>query len=91
MKLTTDICKGLIVKKVKLYIDKIGNEFVPPLNRNELMPACEVKCWKRMYKEHQDHTWTRAFDCKPYDDQLRAYVVSDDTDTEVLKVEIQTE
>ena len=33
----------------------------------------------------------RAFDCEPYDDQLRAYIITDPTDTEIIRIEVAGE
>ena len=67
--------------------------------------ACKVKNWKRRGKSRVDVVHTneegatqrefdavqREFDCVPFEDQLRAYVATDKTDTELLDITVQGE
>jgi hypothetical protein len=93
-KITTELCKELIVEFVKNNKDSIVNEFHPPLNPDDLLEkAGKVKHWKRILKRKDKESLTveRGFDCTPFDDQLRAYVITDITDTKVLRVSVQGE
>lgn len=52
--------------------------------------AMKTKNWKRFEKEVEPNGLTRrGFDCKPYDDQLRAYTW--DNGDKILKVSIEGE
>ena len=73
-KVTTAECKQAIVAFVKANPGLISQQFVDPIDES---PAQDVKNWKRMYKEREDGFNQRAFDCRPYDDQLRAYTRDD--------------
>lgn len=52
-------------------------------------PLYEIKNWKRIHKETNNSITTRTFDCKPYDNQIRAYVT--DNGIEILSVIIKDE
>jgi len=100
-KLTTDICKDAIIKNVKSTnemwysifkkTDSLG-QVVYPTN-SEIKEyrdnALELKNWKRISKfKDEDKCVIRVFDCKPFDDQVRAYVKSNKNDTEILGIKI---
>lgn len=71
---TTDDCKYRIVKYCSENLELIRHEFDPLLTDVELQETLKVKNWKRMSKEKDGPCVIRDFDCKPFDDQLRATV-----------------
>jgi len=89
-KLTTAICKEEIVKYVKRNPGQVFNQFEDEkLSLTEFeLPATLVKNWKRTDKSKDGNKVIRAFNCEPYDDQLRAYVYSNSNDTVILDVEV---
>lgn len=89
-KLKSADLKELIVEHVRKNEKQLSNEFVPP---ESMGPAMIAKNWKRFEKcrggwSGNGREWQRGFDCTPYDDQLRAYVTTNETDTEVISVEV---
>ena len=90
-------CKEAIVKKCEGILDKIADEFYPRLKDEEVKKTLEVKNWKSQYKQKDKYTIPgrilneRLFDCKPFDDQLRGYVYTDETDSSILKIIVQGE
>lgn len=96
-KITSDICKQAIVdycyfpdnyKNIKqqfvLESDKDLEEF--DITYKECL---KVKNWKRFSKQRIFTAfWNRGFDCVPFDDQLRAYVITDEQDENILSVEV---
>jgi hypothetical protein len=75
-KLTSAKCKETIVAEVRRNPNHIIDQFEDEIV--DVTPALNVKNWKRFEKETVDNIVTRGFDCYPYDDQLRAYVTSED-------------
>jgi hypothetical protein len=87
MSIDTKACKEAIVKSAATDPQRIQALFVDTV---PVEPAKLQKNWVRIYKERQaDGTTMRTFDCKPYDDQLRAYVVDDGQN--ILSVSIEGE
>lgn len=87
-KLTTETIRSKIADYVKENEDKISVLFV---NTVDVEPAKQAKNWKRMTKRREGPTWVREFDCKPYDDQLRAIVVSNHSDVVVEELYLRGE
>jgi hypothetical protein len=54
-------------------VSSIIYEFRPPLTQEDLAKIRSPKTWKVMYREKQ----RIAFNCVPFDDQLRCYVTLD--------------
>jgi hypothetical protein len=70
-------CKELIVDFCKKNPDHIRKQFVD--EEVDIISCQSVSNWKRMSKEKDEGgNVVRGFDCKPYDDQLRAYVTTKD-------------
>lgn len=58
----------------------------------DLPKAFSTRNWKRRNKERRkDGYIERSFDCTPFEDQLRAYVLTDSTDCKLLQVLVQGE
>lgn len=84
MSIATADCKAEIVKIVIANPSIVEDQFVDGESAD---PAKLVKNWKRMAKEKMDDGNTmRIFDCAPYDDQLRAYVI--DNGSKIISVDI---
>ena len=85
--ITTKDCKEAIIEFVssnKAYCESLFSmSFLSA-------PMYEIKNWKRMCKESKKEAGkkitVRTFDCKPYDDQIRAYVTDDGIN--ITKVEV---
>lgn len=87
MKITTAICKQEITKIIIKKPSIVENLFC---NSESADSAKLVKNWKRLYKEkRKDGCTLRVFDCTPYDDQLRAYVV--DNGANIISISIEGE
>lgn len=89
-KLKSADIKLFITAHVIAHSDELSNEFVPP---EDMGPAMLAKNWKRFEKcrggwSGNGREWQRGFDCTPYDDQLRAYVTTNEMDTEVISIEV---
>lgn len=94
-KINTEICKQVIVEIVNANPGCISHQFLdendqPPADPLFEGPASLTKNWKRMSKNKSDNSdeWERIFDCGPYDDQLRAYVYTNRTDTIITHIMI---
>ena len=91
-KLKTADLKPLIVAHVNENLDNLSSDLRWPLEELEEMKV--LGNWKREGKEKTSQydrhpgCWERIFDCRPYDSQIRAYVITDITDTEVLRVTV---
>ena len=84
MSISTAICKAEITKIVINNPSIVTDQFDAGESAD---PAKLTKNWKRIEKGRMDNGNTeRIFDCIPYDDQLRAYVVDDGE--KILSVEI---
>lgn len=103
-KLTSALLKQRIVDDAIAQIDMIVRQFCGPddTRDNILKAVRSTKNWKRIEKEklpsgvaayhgYVTGTVRRIFDCNPLDDQLRAYVYTDATDTQVLEIRISAE
>ena len=89
MSVSTDDCKKAIVAHCVENAEKLKKEFSPPLDNAGFQPALNPKNWKREAKYSSGMEIIRDFDCRPFDDQLRAYVYS--TNDEILRVVVQGE
>ena len=87
-KITTVACKKRIVEWIKNHPGHVSTQFEADIDER---PARMVKNWKRISKERDGDLTIRGFDCAPYDDQLRAYVTSDDAAGWFVDVTIQGE
>lgn len=87
-KIGTDECKKLIVDLIKVNPGMVAKEFTGDGKQEEMLASIE-KNWVRTGKRKDGKNNVRDFDCKPLDDQLRAYVT--DNGTNVIRVEIQGE
>ena len=88
MKIKSADCKQVIVDYCKTHTKELSNEFVPPVS---MIPSFSISNWKRRDKQKEGATIVRDFDCLPYEDQLRAYVTTDEKDEKILSVEVQGE
>lgn len=83
--ITTKDCKEAIIEFVNS--NKAYCESLPPIRHlSTSTPMYETKNWKRVCKEVGDKFTVRTFDCRPYNDRLRAYVTDDGTT--IIKVEV---
>ena len=73
--ITTAQCKEQISKWCQQNEDFVCNEFSPKLTHSQFLLSTKEANWKRMSKTKNGNEIERVFDCKPFDDQLRAYVV----------------
>jgi len=101
--MTTAQCKIEIVKWCQLHLTFISNEFIPPLSPQQLISVCLIDNWKRNAKARDSinyfkknkkmDNWERVFSCiaPGIDAQLRAYVITDPTDTSIISVEAHGE
>ncbi len=91
--------KRLIAEKAEQKIDDIVKEFVcnqPDFKELLLNDISEPNNWQwygdedEPMKPERIHggCLERCFDCEPLDGQLRAYVITDPSDTELLEIRI---
>jgi len=73
--MNTAECKELIVKWCQKNEDFICEQFSPRLTHSQFLLSTKEANWKRIIKTKDGNDIERVFDCKPFDDQLRAYVV----------------
>lgn len=85
----TEDCKKLIEQQCANEWERIRNEFSPPLLPEDVCKT-KAKNWRRIIKETNSFVVSRVFDCRPFDDQLRAYVDWEERYHEVT-ISIQTE
>ena len=79
MSISSQDCKEAIIEFCKMNKQYICSQFIPQLNEELFILTTLTKNWKRETKEIRDDGITiRMFDCRPFDDQLRAYVKSND-------------
>lgn len=103
-KITTDVCKARIVELMRdeSYAEGvIAGWTTDPTERAEILSASRsISAWKRETKTHLDDPvifapygdhWERCFDCRPLDGQLRAYIITDPTDANIVAVRISQE
>ncbi len=75
MSVSSVMCKVEITKMVINNPSIVTDQFDSGESAD---PAKLIKNWKRIEKGKMDNGNTeRIFDCIPYDDQLRAYVIDD--------------
>jgi hypothetical protein len=71
--MTTNDCKLAIIAAVKADPEHVQRQFT---ERVDISPALIEGNWKRLSKVNlASGIVRREFDCKPYDDQLRAIVI----------------
>lgn len=87
-KIGTDECKSLIADLILANPGLVAKEF-SPVDAQAEQQASIPKNWSRTGKEKDGKNNLREFDCKPLDDQLRAYVTDDGA--KIIKVVIQGE
>ena len=92
-KVTTEVCKQKIVEFCNLNKGFVCSQFVGGLSDAEYEQTLQVKNWKRMYKgkRYASGDIERAFDCRPFDGQLRAYVRTDENDVEIEELFVNGE
>lgn len=97
MKITTQICKFAITRKCQEKVDFIKKEFEPELTDEEVKVTFDDNNWRRLSKSKDSYMIPgrtiieRLFDCRPFDDQLRAYVYTDESDQHILTIDIHGE
>ena len=74
MKVTSEMCKQDILSWCKLHEYDIRVQFHPVLTHEKYLEILDVSKWKRMSKENIGEAILRIFDCRVFDDQLRAHV-----------------
>lgn len=92
MPITTEDCREAIVEACRTRAPALRAQFSPPLTDVQWQAALNPKNWKRVSKrkgDSEEGTWVREFDCRPFDDQLRATVQS--TDDHIYRVMISAE
>lgn len=98
-KIDTEACKELIANLALFNPGLVAREFVPEPGKTSFSPAESLemdrkagnpKNWVRIHKQTNDKGNTeRTFNCKPFDEQLRAVV--EDDGTQIISVSIQGE
>jgi hypothetical protein len=89
--MTSATCKEAIVNYCKLNRKRIDDMFSEPLPDVDFQPSTLEKYWKRMQKYKEENTIVRIFDCIPFDMQLRAYVITDSTDANIITLYVNGE
>jgi hypothetical protein len=84
--MNSSICKQLIVDYCKNHTQELNDQFCEELSSTEFAAMQDEKNWKREEKYKEDGVIVRRFDCRPFDDQLRAYISTDLSDTKVISV-----
>ena len=87
-KFCSAMAKKIIVEWVAAHPGCVSSQFDGGIDE---APALLEKNWKRMSRKRDEKFIVRSFDCRPYDDQLRAYVITNDADETVISVVIQGE
>jgi len=98
-KLSTQDCKEALIKYLTpAMVYELKKEFT---NNDHAMidtESVKISNWKRTSKSRVEHDTNaplgsieRTFDCKPFDDQLRAYVYTDSKDEIILSIIVQGE
>ncbi len=89
MPINTEQCKRAIVAHCIKNAPKIAAQFVPLLKDDDMEKTYVEANWSRIEKYAEFGIMVREFDCKPFDDQLRATVRS--TGDVILNVTVQGE
>lgn len=92
--ISSNDCKAAIVAYLKTKPGYVAAQFVDAPTKEDIAAfesyAHLEKNWKRFEKENQkDGLIRRGFDCKPFDDQLRAYTWDDGN--KILKISVEGE
>ncbi|OPZ36144.1 MAG: hypothetical protein BWY99_02077 [Synergistetes bacterium ADurb.BinA166] len=89
-KMTTDILRVKVAAKAVEDLGRIQSFFHPESVPVEALAS--PRNWSRLSKERsEDGNWLRVFDCRPLDDQLRAYVFTDVSDGNLLSITFEGE
>ena len=86
--MSTELCKTAIVDFLKQRPGHVAAQFVDTEGKSVEefeSDALQPKNWRRMSKTGSGQV-IREFDCKPYDDQLRARVVTDQDQITLVEV-----
>lgn len=101
MKINSAYCVEKIIEKVIANSNSVIEQFEfsnydekERFIKEELPQTTMKKNWKRICKNKirigKPYT-ERIFDCKPFDDQLRAYVATTENDESIMSIVIQGE
>lgn len=93
-KLDVEYLKRVIASSVTdSEVEKLRKEFLPELDFADLKgKMTEPSNWKQISKVRtDDNKIERIFDCKPLEDQLRCYILTDSSDTRIVELYFQTE
>lgn len=85
----SDDCKHAIVSWCAGNENQVCSLFIPALSHDQYLQTLDIASWKRMRKETINGEILRVFDCKPFDDQLRAYVL--ERNGSIVSVEVHGE
>lgn len=91
IKITTADCKSAIAEWCKAHAEHVSRQFVDPLTSDEQALAEKASNWARIEKSRTKDGIQREFDCRPFDDQLRAIVLTNHDDTKIISLVIQGE
>lgn len=87
--MTSSDCKKIIEQQCIIEWERIRSEFVPPLTIEDV-DKTKAKNWRRISKETKNLVISRVFDCRSFDDQLRAYVDWNEQSKQIT-ISIETE
>ena len=83
--------KTLIPSWINSQVETLRKQFDPEIEKEEFETLTKnPKNWKRIIKQKDGENILRVFDCKPFDDQLRLYVLLDSSG-KIISFEFQTE
>jgi hypothetical protein len=89
--MNTEEIKKLIPSWINSQVETLRKQFDPEIEKEEFETLIKnPKNWKRIIKEKNGENTLRVFDCKPFDDQLRLYVLVNPSG-KILSFEFQTE
>ena len=97
MKFSSDLIKKSIPQWIVPEIERLRHEFRPVLEIDAFKKdATQPKNWKQISKEkvrslRGNEAVKRSFNCDPLDDQLRLYVWTNKTDTELVAFQFVTQ
>jgi hypothetical protein len=92
MKIDSAACKEAIASYCKVFADRVAREFSPPLGSADVAQAFKPGNWKRICRERSESGGVvRIFDCRPFDDQLRAYVEASPAGDSIVGITVQGE